>query len=61
MEFEVLLRSAQAGERAAMEDLLKLYEPMLIHNAIVNGSFDEDLYQELCITFLRCIRLFRAE
>ena len=27
--------------------------------AVVNGIFDEDLFQELCIVFLRCVRNFQ--
>ena len=28
--------------------------------SIINGSYDEDLFQELSITLLRCIRQFRV-
>lgn len=44
----------------AMETLLSMYRPLLIKEAVVNGTFDEDLYQELCIVFLRCVRNFWA-
>ena len=27
--------------------------------SVVNGIFDEDIYQELCVTLLKCIKLFR--
>ena len=37
---------------------LKLYKPMLLKEAIVNGVVDEDLYQELCIAMLDCIQKF---
>ena len=32
---------------------------LLIKNAIVNGRFDEDLYQELVSTLLQCIQRFQ--
>ena len=36
-----------------------MYKPLLIRNAIVNGRFDEDLYQELVSELLQCIQRFR--
>ena len=36
-----------------------IYKPLLIKNAIVNGRFDEDLYQELVSTLLQCIQRFQ--
>lgn len=59
LEFDELLEQAKAGGRLAAEELLWMYRPMLIREAVVNGRFEEDLYQELCITLLKCIRLFR--
>ena len=37
----------------------EIYKPLLIKNAIVNGRFDEDLYQELVSTLLQCIQRFQ--
>ncbi len=59
MSFCDLLVRAKVGEEAAMEELLNMYKPMLVKYAIINGTFDEDLYQELCITLVNCIRLYR--
>lgn len=59
MNFEELLRLAKSGNQQAAKALLKMYRPLLGRAAIVNGQYDEDLYQELCMTFLRCVRLFR--
>lgn len=50
MNFEELLLQARAGEERAVIGILELYKPLLIKASILNGSFDEDLYQELCIT-----------
>jgi len=59
MNFEELLLQARAGEEQAVIGILELYKPLLIKASILNGSFDEDLYQELCITLLKCIKQFR--
>lgn len=35
-----------------------MYRPGLIHKAVINGKFDEDLFQELCKKLLICIEKF---
>ena len=47
MNFERLLLQAKEGNADAVLEILEIYKPLLIKNAIVNGRFDEDLYQEL--------------
>jgi len=59
MKFKDLLLNAKAGKELEIISILEMYKPLLIKNSIINGSFDEDLYQELCITLLNCIRSFR--
>lgn len=59
MDFKELLLRAQANDQRAKEILLSLYEPLLMKESIVNGVFDEDMYQELCVTLLNCIQHFR--
>ena len=59
MNFERLLLKAKEGNADAVLKILEIYKPLLIKNAIVNGSFDEDLYQELTAELLKCIRYFR--
>ena len=59
MNFEELLHQARAGDETAMTDILGLYKPLLIKASVLEGSFDEDLYQELCIILLKCIKQFR--
>lgn len=61
MNFKELLIQAKAGEETSVVVLLEMYKPLLIKRAICNGIFDEDLYQELCITLLRCIQIFRLQ
>lgn len=59
MNFKQLLLLAHSGDECAIEDFLVLYRLLLVRESIVNGVFDEDLYQEQCITLVNCIRNFR--
>ncbi len=59
MNFKVLLLRAKGGDVSAAAQLLFMYQPLLMRQAIVDGVLDEDLYQELCITLLRCIERFQ--
>ena len=58
MDFKKLMLDAKGGDSHAQESLLKLYKPLLLKEAIVNGVVDEDLYPELCIAMLDCIQKF---
>lgn len=60
MNFKELLLRAQAGDQRAQEKLLLLYQPLLMKESVVNGLFDEDVYQELCVTLLTCIKRFKV-
>ena len=60
MEFKELLIRAKRGEKEALEKLLKMYEGLIVRNAIVNGVFNEDLYQDLCYKFLRGVDAFEV-
>ena len=55
MNFKELLLLAKENEAFAVHKLLEMYKPLLVKESIVDGSFDEDLFQELQITMLRCI------
>ena len=46
MSFDELLFRAKAGDMEAKTEIFAMYRPLLIKNALVNGRFDEDLYQE---------------
>lgn len=61
MDFKELIIRAKRGENSAQETLLEMYKPLLSKEAIVDGVFDEDLYQELCLRFIRCIEKFELE
>ena len=60
MEFEKLLEQAKAGDKAAQEEIFRMYRPLLIKNAMEQNVFEEDLYQELSATLLNCIRKFKV-
>ena len=59
MEFEEILYRAKMDDKQAVEQILEMYRPLLVKSALVKGVFDEDLYQELMIETLKCIRYFR--
>lgn len=59
MEFEEVLRKAQAGDMEAKEEIFRMYRPLLVKNSMDNNVFDEDLYQELSATLLYCIKNFK--
>lgn len=56
MNFEELLSRAKDGDSFAIHNVTEMYRPLLIKESIVNGIFDEDLFQELSLTLLNCIR-----
>jgi len=57
-DFMELFMSAKNGDSSAMEELLHMYYPLLYKESVVNGIFDEDLLQELCLLFLKCVAKF---
>ena len=59
MNFKEMLLQAKVGREPAVIALLEMYKSLLVKYAIINGRFDEDLYQELCIILLKCIARFR--
>ena len=59
MDFSEMLSAAKAGNKQAITDMLAMYQPLLIKESIVDGSYDEDLYQELSIILLKAIKLFK--
>ena len=58
MSFKELLSGAKAGDDPAIARIADMYRPLLKKESIVNGEYDEDLYQELLLTLLNCIRKF---
>lgn len=58
MIFRDTLIRAKLGDETAKLEILEKYKPMLIKNSILNGRFNEDLYQELCLVLMKCINQF---
>ena len=58
MKFKDILIRAKLGDETAKLMLLERYKPMLIKGSIINGRFDEDLYQEQCIVLMKAINQF---
>lgn len=58
LNFQELIIRAKRGENSAIAELLEMYRPLLTKESIVEGVFDEDLYQELCYRFIQCIDKF---
>lgn len=60
MNFKELMLSAKENDAKSIGHLLAMYRPLLLKESIVDGIFDEDLHQELCLTLLACIHKFRV-
>ena len=60
MEFEYLLFQAQSGDEIAERKIVEMYRPLVVKYSVVNGIFDEDLFQELNVEVVRCIRNYRV-
>ena len=59
MSFEQLLRNAKQGDTASLEQLLEIYQPMLIKNSYVFGRFSSDCYQTLVERLLIAVHCFK--
>lgn len=58
MNFKEMMLNAQANDANAVKRILDMYRPLLIKESIVDSHYDEDLYQELCLTLLNCVQKF---
>ena len=56
MNFIALFHLARQHNTNAVGEIIEMYKPLMIRESIVNGAFDEDLYQELVLLLLACIR-----
>ena len=59
-KFRELLLHAKQGNVDAVEKLYKQYQATLKKNSYVDGTFDEDLYQVLSISFLVALSKFKV-
>lgn len=58
MNFRDLILAAKAGDNIAFETILDMYKPLIMKESIINGFFDEDLYQEQSMVLSKCIERF---
>ena len=58
MTFRELIMVAQNRDEVAFETILEMYNPLIMKESIINGSFDEDLFQEQCEVLTKCINRF---
>lgn len=60
-DFRELLIKAKRGDDESFAELMVLYKPLLLRESVVDGVYDEDLYQENCIVFLKCVRIITLD
>ncbi len=60
MNFKDLLLGAKENAPGAAAEILSMYKPLLLKESIADSVYDEDLYQELCLILLHCIRKFKV-
>ena len=58
MNFRDLMLAAKNNDNIAFESILNMYEPLIMKESILNGFFDEDLYQEQRMVLQKCIEHF---
>ena len=56
--FKRLLMKAQLGDKDALRVILELYRGPIVKEISIEGTFAEDLMQNLYDTLLACIRHF---
>ena len=61
MTFIELLLAAKGGSKSAFEELFGRYKNLLWKYSVINGIFDDDLYQEQCMVFVHCIEIFEVK
>ena len=59
MSFEKFLFKAKNVDKDAQEEIFQMYLPFIIKNSMDANIFDEDLYQELSATLIKCIFKFQ--
>lgn len=57
-EFKELICLAKTGDINALERALEMFKPCINKNSYVNGEFNEDIFHELNIELIRCIKKF---
>ena len=60
MGFRTILLLAKDNDNIALSELIAMYRPLIIKLSIIDGTFDEDLRQELMTTLVRCVYKIRT-
>lgn len=53
-----LLHGCKNDNDLSLQILLDNYKPLLVKYSKINGVFDEDLYSEQRVRFIRCVKNF---
>lgn len=61
MTFIELLLAVKDGNASSFEILFGRYKNLLRKYSVINGVFDDDLYQEQCMIFVHCIEIFEVK
>lgn len=59
--FREILLGAVAGNHADLEEIIRLYEPLIHRNSLIDGQYDEDLQQYILIRIALNISKFSIE
>ena len=57
MTFIELLLASKGGSKSAFEELFGRYKNLLRKYSVINGIFDDDLYQEQCMVWCCTIKV----
>ncbi len=60
-KFSECLKAAQQGEEQAVMELIGMYQPLITKLSMLDGEFNEDLYQEQLLCFSLCIKKFSRD
>lgn len=56
--FRELYERARLGDETSINELIKLFNNVLIKYSIIDGKIDEDCMQELTLRLIKCIKSF---
>jgi len=58
--FSELLHLAMTGDAEAVNEILRLYLPLINRNSVIDGVFDEDCRQYISLRVVKAIPKFRG-
>lgn len=61
IDFASLLLAAKSQDKAALEQLIRLYKPLINNTSMIGERIDEDLQQSLVATAIKCVYLFHLK